>query len=252
MQVHFVTKQEARRANAVKHNKPRELNQVEKILLAGIELSKKPKYDIDELKQLCNLMLDTTGGDRLADKLKEAVNDPVAMQSLIEVYPQVEFHDAIKGGVESLNGFERLYYINYSMSSLVGMANVISILHAYLLKFPKGLETFLYTEFTSLHALRAEWEGDKKQTKYLGYALPLLQQRALREITLEPRYKGSIFGTIIEHGMLNNPELWRRTQKAPPVSDFVLSYEKNSKFSTNGYILVATNKKTATTLYFCV
>jgi hypothetical protein len=251
-QQHFVTLQEARRVNAIKHNRPRELNHAEQILLAGIELSKKGKYDIEELKTLCKLMLDTTGGERLADKLKDAVNDPVAMKSLIEVYPQVEFYDAINGGVDTLNPFERLHYDNWSMSALVGMANVISLLHQILVNFPQGVETFIYTPWTSLHALRAEWEGDKKQTKYLGYVTPLLHQKALKELMLEPRYNGSTFGTIISAGLLRNKDLWRRANRTVPVSDFDLAFYEDRKFSTNGYILVATNKKTATKLYFCV
>jgi hypothetical protein len=250
--MNFVTKQEARRVNAIKHNRPRELTHAEKILLAGVELSKKGKYDIEELKTLCTLMLETTGGERLADKLKEAVNDPVAMQSLIEVYPQVEFYEAINLGVDVLNPFERLHYENWSMSALVGMANVISLFHQMLPSLPQGVETYIYTPWTSLHALRAEWEGDKKQTKYLGHAIPSLHQKALKELMLEPQWKGSTFGTIISAGLLRNKDLWRRAKKTPPVSDFDLAFYEDRKFSTNGYILVATNKKTATKLYFCV
>lgn len=252
MQVHFVTKQEARRANAVKHNKPRELNQVEKIILAGIELSKKPKYDIDELKQLCNLMLDTAGGDRLADKLKEAVNDPVVMQALIEVYPQVEFQDAINGGVDALNGFERLYYENRTMADMEAMTTLISLFYEVLELLPAGRETFIHTSFTNVHALRAEWDADKKQTKYLGYTLSPKAQKCVNEVTSAYRSGGSPMGVVISRGMLNNKELWRRVKKTAPVSDFELSYYEDQKFTTNRYILVATNKKTATSLYFCV
>lgn len=250
--MHFVTLQEARRTNAVKHNKPRELNQVEKILLAGIELSKKPKYDIDDLKQLCNLMLDTAGGDRLADKLKVAVNDPVVMQSLVEVYPLVEFQDEIRAGVEALNPFERLYFDDWTMGDLTKTATTISRFYEMLKHLPAGRETFLYTPWTSTHSLRAEWMVDKKQTKYLGYALPKQQVTLLTGLLVEYQNNGSTFANIIARGMFNNKDLWRRVRKDVPVSDFELSYEENSKFSTNGYILKATNKKTATTLYFCV
>lgn len=251
-QQHFVTLQEARRVNAVKHNGPRELNQTEQILLAGIALSKKPKYDIEELKTLCKLMLETTGGARLADKLKDAVNDPVAMKSLIDVYPHVEFHDAIKVGPEGLNQFEKMHFDNWTFGQLVGMTNVIELFHDLLKRLPQGIETFIYTPWTNVHALRAEWEIDKKQKRYLGYVLPVHRAMLVEELLLEPRYNGSVFGEIIALSMLRNKDLWRRVKKTPPVSDFELSFYKDPKFSINGNVLVATNKNTATKLYFCV
>jgi len=250
--MNFVTLQEARRVNAVRTNKARELTPTERILMAGVQLSQKPKYEIEELKALCNLMLETTGGERLADKLKEAVNDPAAMQSLIEVYPQVEFHDVIRTGVATLNPFERLYYENRTMADITAMTTIISSFHEVLKLLPTGRETFIHTTFTNVHALRAEWDADKKQTKYLGYALPLDAQRAVNEFTGAYRSGGSPFGVIISRDMLNNKGLWRRAKKAEPVSDFELSYYEDQKFTTNRYILVATNKKTATSLYFCV
>lgn len=253
-QQHFVTLQEARRVNAIKHNRPRELNHAEKILLAGIELSKKPKYDIEELKDLCKLMLETTGGERLADKLKAAVNDPVAMKSLIEVYPHVEFHDAIKNGPDALNVFERLHYSNHPFEALQSKAATLVEFLALLEQLPQGVDTYIYTPWTNVHALRAEWDGDKKQTRYLGYVLPAALQKAVTG-TLQGRWQESLLGSIIVDGLFNNKNLWGRARISEPTSDFVLSYHEDPKFSTygdRGRIVKATNKKTNSTYHFCV
>lgn len=251
-QQHFVTLQEARRVNAVKHNRPRELNHAEQILLAGIALSKKPKYEIEELKDLCKLMLDTTGGERLADKLKVAVNDPVAMKSLVEVYPHVEFHDAITAGVDGLNVFERLHYDNRSFSTLAILGNMLTNFHALLGELPQKCDTFIYTPWTNIHALRAEWEGDKKETRYLGYVLNPRLQGAFNTVLRNSYWHESMMAAIITAGLFNNQNLWTRIRMSAPESDFVLSYSENKKFSNNGYVLVATNKKTNSTYHFCV
>lgn len=250
----FVTLQEARRVNAVKHNRPRELNQTEQLILAGIELSKKPKYDIEELKDLCKLMLDTTGGERLADKLKEAVNDPVAMKSLVEVYPHVEFYDAIKEGPDAFNPFERLHYTNQPFEVLQSKAATLVEFLALLEQLPKGVDTYIYTPWTNVHALRAHWDGDKKQTRCLGYALPAELQKAITS-TLQGRWQESVVGSIIADGLFNNKNLWVRARVSEPKSDFVLSYHEDPKFSTygdRGRIVKATNKKTNSTYHFCV
>ena len=251
-QQHFVTLQEARRVNAIKHNRPRELNHAEQILLAGIELSKKGKYDIEELKTLCKLMLDTTGGERLADKLKDAVNDPVAMKSLLEVYPHVEFHDAIKGGVDALNAFEKMHYENQPFEVLVNKCTSLVDFHVLLEFLPKGIDTYIHTPWTNIHALRAEWEADRKQKHYLGYALKKTLQEAFDVTVKGGRWKESVLGAIINGGLFNNKGLWTRARMPEPKSDFELSYEKNDRFSNNGYVLTATNKKTNSTYYFCV
>jgi len=250
----FVTKQEARRVNAVKSYKPRELNQQEKILLAGVELSKKSKYDIEELKDLCKLLIDTTGGERLADKLKVAVNDPEAMQGLIEVYPHVEFQDVINAGYEGLKTFERLHYAGIPMESLQSKASTLVEFFALLEQLPKGIDTYIYTPWTNIHALRAEWEGDKKQTRYLGYTLSPALQKAITS-TVQGRWKESQLGAIIADGLLNHEGLWKRARITEPQTDFVLSYHDNQKFSTSGVyarVLKATNKKTNSTYHFCV
>lgn len=251
-QQHFVTLQEARRVNAIKHNRPRELTQAEQILLAGIALSKKPKYDIEELKDLCKLMLDTTGGERLADKLKDAVNDPVAMQSLIEVYPQVEFYDAINAGKGVLNPFEKLHYDNQPFEVLVNKCTSLADFWVLLEFLPKGIDTYIHTPWTNIHALRAEWEADKKQTQYLGYVLKKTLQEAFDVTVKGGRWKESVLGAIITGGLFNNKGLWTRARMPEPKSDFVLSYEENQKFSTGGYVLTATDKKTNSTYHFCV
>jgi hypothetical protein len=251
-QQHFVTLQEARRVNAVKHNRPRDLNHTEQILLAGIALAKKPKYDIEELKDLCKLMLETTGGERLADKLKAAVNDPVAMQSLIEVYPHVEFHNAIKAGVEGLNAFEQLHYQNKPFSTLATMGNTMTNFFALLNELPKKCDTFIYTPWTNVHALRAEWEGNKKEARYLGYVLSTRLQEALNTVLKSNYWNESTLAEIMSAGLLNNKDLWVRIRMGAPESDFVLSFDYNHKFSNNGYVLVATNKKTNCTYHFCV
>jgi len=250
----FVTKQEARRVNAVKSYKPRELNHQEQILMAGIQLSKKPKYDIEELKDLCKLLIDTTAGERLADKLKVAVNDPVAMQSLIEVYPNVEFYDAITAGYEGLNTFERMHYAGHPFESLQSKASTLVEFFAVLETLPKGVDTFIYTPWTNVHALRAEWDGDKKQTRYVGYALPKALQEAVTRV-VKGRWSESQLGAIISDGLLNNKDLWSRSRITAPKTDFVLSYEDNQKFTTIGNfgrVVTATNKKTNSTYHFCV
>lgn len=251
-QQHFVTLQEARRVNAIKHNRPRDLTHAEQILLAGIELSKKGKYDIEELKTLCKLMLDTTGGERLADKLKDAVNDPVAMKSLVEVYPYVEFHDVIKGGVDTLNIFERLHYNGQSFSGLAIMGNMLTNFHALLGELPWKRDTFIYTQWTNVHALRAEWEADKKHIRYLGYVLPKRLQDAFNTVLKSSGWNESMMAAAITSGLFNNKDFWTRIRMDEPESDFVLSYEQNQKFSNNGYVLTAVHKKTKCTYHFCV
>jgi hypothetical protein len=250
--VQYITRQEARRVNAVRNNKPRELTQVENILLAGVALTKKDRYDISELNQLCMLMRDSTGGERLADKLKEAVVNPEAMQALIEVYPHVEFNAVIKAGTEALNVFERLSLANYHYYIVEGLGEALVEFYALLEEMPKGIETFIYTPFTELYALRAQWEANKAEKLYLGYVLNPLTQGSLKSIVRYQAYANNALLALINTGLLNNDDLWRRIKKTKPQSDFELSWYESQKFSRNGTVLVATNNKTNTKLHFCV
>ena len=250
----FLTKQELRRCTAIINTKPRELTQTEKVLLAAVEVSKKPIRDLTEIKDLVQLMTESAGGFRLADKIQDAMADPTLMQDILEVYPLVEFNDWIMGK-EDVNIYEGLYLYQTSYTELEWAANTLKDLFNALEQLPKGVETFINTPKTDHFALRRLLTKTKEQ-KYLGMVINKVGQDLIKAAFLGPNscgYPCNRFELHLIKTVLNEKQLYQRVRQQPVVTDFVLSIEGVREYDFDSFqCLKAVNEKTNSIYYFAI
>jgi hypothetical protein len=250
----FLTKKELRRCAAVVNNKPRELTQTEKVLLAAVEVSKKPVRDLTEIKDLVQLMTEAAGGFRLADKIQDAMANPELMQDILDVYPLVEFNAAIMGK-EDFTIYERLYLNQTSYKELESAANTLKDLFAVLEQLPKSVEVFISTPKTEYDILRRLWTKTKER-KFLGAILEKSVQDSVKGVFVGSNscgYPCNRFESHLIRSVLNEKQLYQRVRQQPVVTDFVLSIEGVKEYTYDAFqCLKAVNEKTNSVYYFTI
>lgn len=230
----FLTRTEARQLNARGNFIPRKLTPVEQIIKRTREVAALPadtqQQRIDKKAAIDQVMVDirqATANDSVWDGVQAALLSPVALQTLVEKYPQVEFEAVLRGALPN-NVFMSAAMSGYKKESLIEAATWIDTVYDLVAEFPRAGSVFVHTPATS-HTTMA----NLRRTGHLeasGLTLPKRLQERVNQTFNFGDVSNNTSKNLMFQGICNdNEELKQRV--GVEITDIRHQEGKSSKFS---------------------
>lgn len=122
-----------------------------------------------------------TANDRLADKVKAALETPEKFDAFTEGYPYAKYNDIINGNRQQ-SALVQLACGGFSKENIHGLMRWVSMLcFSFHTDLPKGIDTFIWTPHTRHYKTHAMAKASGDQAFY-GYTLPKAAQELVNTL----------------------------------------------------------------------
>ena len=180
----YLTKHQARALSAANNYTPRKFTPLEVVIRQLVKVAKEKATmsgeDYQEsIRQVRRNIEAATTNYRILDAVAEAVKSPEAMQTLLEMFPYVEFEDAIFN--RRFTGLQAAAYEGVTRGSLVSALTWLSEVHSLGQKLPLGYVTYIGTTDTHYGNMR-DAAVATGHSEYRGMVLPVELQAEVKRL----------------------------------------------------------------------
>lgn len=180
----YLTKTQARALSAANNYTARKFTPLEVVIRQLVKVAKEKdsmsvEHYQESIRQVRRNIEAATTNYRILDAVAEAVKTPEAMQTLLEMFPYVEFEDAIFN--RRFTGLQLAAYEGVNRSSLVDALKWLSDVHSLGQKLPLGYVTYIGTADTNYMAMR-DTAVTTGHPEYRGMVLPEVLQAEVKRL----------------------------------------------------------------------